>query len=262
MTLIRFFAMPLAALIAAIAFRSRYEKKHFVTDKFEIESDKLPEGKVFRYVFLSDLHDNVYGSDNDPLVYKIRELAPDAVFIGGDMMVCKGKSDLTATVSLLNKLTSFVPVYYANGNHEDRMERERHIYGDLYDKFEEELAKLGVHHINDRSEDINSWIRVTGCGLREKYYKHHFTVPRLPVEEIFARDSTFTPFWRKASPPPWKPFSIAQVQPASVAPDCFTISISPSSALPLARKSSTIITQSSAERYSLGTTTLYSVLCV
>lgn len=187
MTLINFFVMLLAALIAGLVFRSRYEKKHFVTDTFEIESDKLPEGKMFKYVFLSDLHDNVYGSDNEPLIYKIRELAPDGVFIGGDMMVCKGKCNLTVTVSLLKKLTSFVPVYYANGNHEDRMELEHHIYGDLYGKFEEELAKLGVHHIKDRSEDINRWIRVTGCGLREKYYKHHFTVPKLPAEEISAR---------------------------------------------------------------------------
>ena len=94
------------------------------------------------------------------------------------------------TVSLLEKLTSFVPVYYANGNHEERMNRERDVYGDLYDQFQMELKRLGVHYLSDRSEEINPWIRVTGCNLREIYYKHHFTVPELPMEELSERVGT------------------------------------------------------------------------
>ena len=86
-----------------LLLRSEYEKKHFVTDQYEIESPKLPDGAAFRCVFLSDLHDNVYGTDNEPLVAAIRRFKPDAVLIGGDMMVCKGKGDLTVTVSLLEK---------------------------------------------------------------------------------------------------------------------------------------------------------------
>ncbi len=187
MTLTSFLLVPFAAMMAGLVLRSEYEKKHFVTDMYEIESNKLPKDKTFRYVFLSDLHDNVFGYDNEPLVDKIRSLKPDAVLIGGDMMVCKGKCDLSVTLSLLKKLTAFVPVYYANGNHEERMNQERHVYGNLYDKFTEELERFGVHHLLDRSEDINPWIRVTGCGLLDKYYKHHFTVPKLPVNEISGR---------------------------------------------------------------------------
>ena len=183
-------AAALAAVTVGLLLRSEYEKKHFVTDQYEIESPKLPDGAAFRCVFLSDLHDNVYGTDNEPLVAAIRAFKPDAVLIGGDMMVCKGKGDLTVTVSLLEKLTSFVPVYYANGNHEERMNRERDVYGDLYDRFQIELKRLGVHYLSDRSEEINPWIRVTGCNLREIYYKHHFTVPELPMEELSERVGT------------------------------------------------------------------------
>lgn len=183
-------AAALAAVTVGLLLRSEYEKKHFVTDQYEIESPKLPDGAAFRCVFLSDLHDNVYGTDNEPLVAAIRTFKPDAVLIGGDMMVCKGKGDLTVTVSLLEKLTSFVPVYYANGNHEERMNRERDVYGDLYDRFQMELKRLGVHYLSDRSEEINPWIRVTGCNLREIYYKHHFTVPELPMEELSERVGT------------------------------------------------------------------------
>ena len=70
------------------------------------------------------------------------------------------------------------------------MNRERDVYGDLYDRFQMELKRLGVHYLSDRSEEINPWIRVTGCNLREIYYKHHFTVPELPMEELSERVGT------------------------------------------------------------------------
>ena len=70
------------------------------------------------------------------------------------------------------------------------MNRERDVYGDLYDRFQIELKRLGVHYLSDRSEEINPWIRVTGCNLREIYYKHHFTVPELPMEELSGRVGT------------------------------------------------------------------------
>ena len=79
-------AAALAAVTVGLLLRSEYEKKHFVTDQYEIESPKLPDGAAFRCVFLSDLHDNVYGTDNEPLVAAIRAFKPDAVLIGGDMM--------------------------------------------------------------------------------------------------------------------------------------------------------------------------------
>ena len=80
-------AAALAAVTVGLLLRSEYEKKHFVTDQYEIESPKLPDGAAFRCVFLSDLHDNVYGTDNEPLVAAIRAFNPDAVLIGGDMTV-------------------------------------------------------------------------------------------------------------------------------------------------------------------------------
>ena len=76
----------LAAVTVGLLLRSEYEKKHFVTDQYEIESPKLPDGAAFRCVFLSDLHDNVYGPDNEPLVAAIRTFKPDAVLIGETLM--------------------------------------------------------------------------------------------------------------------------------------------------------------------------------
>ena len=45
-------AAALAAVTEGLLLRSGYEKKHFVTDQYEIESPKLPDGAAFRCVFL------------------------------------------------------------------------------------------------------------------------------------------------------------------------------------------------------------------
>ena len=57
------------------------KKKHFVTDQYEIESPKLPGWRCVPLRNFVGLHDNVYGTDNEPLVAAIRTFKPDAVLI-------------------------------------------------------------------------------------------------------------------------------------------------------------------------------------
>lgn len=38
-------AAALVAVTVGLLLRSEYEKKHFVTDQYEIESPKLPDGR-------------------------------------------------------------------------------------------------------------------------------------------------------------------------------------------------------------------------
>ena len=124
----------LAAAAGGLILRSEYEKKHFVTDHYRISSKKI-KGQKRDFVFLSDLHNNEFGVNNRLLIEEIDRIHPDAVLIGGDMMVSRGEADLRVTLSLVKELASRYPVYYANGNHEERMRRERTVYGGLYRKF-------------------------------------------------------------------------------------------------------------------------------
>ena len=41
-------AAALAVVTVGLLLRSEYEKKHFVTDQYEIESPKLPDGVPLR----------------------------------------------------------------------------------------------------------------------------------------------------------------------------------------------------------------------
>lgn len=177
--------MITGAACAAVGcwLRSEYEKKHFVTEHFFISSQKLLDGER-NLVFLSDLHNNEFGTENENLLSEIDRICPDLILIGGDMMVCKGKREIEPALSFVERLAQRYPVYYANGNHEERMNREREIYGDLYDIFQKRLSDAGVVYLSDASAEVGRDLRITGCNLKERYYQHRFTVPKLLPEEL------------------------------------------------------------------------------
>ena len=86
----------------------------------------------FSVVFLSDLHDMSYGRENEKLLQEIRNQSPEAVFVGGDMIVGSRFPRTHAAVALMDELTKCYPVYCANGNHEYRLREQPEKYGDAY----------------------------------------------------------------------------------------------------------------------------------
>lgn len=173
-----------AAAVLGIA-RSEYEKKHFAVERFTIHSEKLerPEQTL---VFLSDLHNNEFGRRNEKLVQAIDRLHPTAVLIGGDMMVCKGKTGVEVPLALIRQLAERYPVYYGNGNHETRMKAEPEIYGDQYDRYMRELGSMGVILLQNGSAMLGKDIKITGIDLEEEYYKK-FKCRQLSAEDILKK---------------------------------------------------------------------------
>lgn len=87
----------------------------------------------------------------------IRRVNPDAVLIGGDMMVCKGRRDVAVPLELVKRLAGDFPVYYGNGNHENRMVWERETYGGLYEEYRDRLKRMGVIYLENGTA---SWGRM------------------------------------------------------------------------------------------------------
>lgn len=150
--------------------RSEYEKKHFVVEHFMISTEKI-ERPELTLVFLSDLHNNEFGRDNEELVRAVEAVKPDLVLIGGDMMVCKGRTGIDVPLKLIRRLAASYPIFYGNGNHETRMNEERDVYGSQYDRYTEKLKAMGVVLLDNRSVDFGEDVRVTGIDLEETYYK-------------------------------------------------------------------------------------------
>lgn len=160
-----------ALLIALLLFRSAWERTHIQTDVYEISTDKLgSEWDGYTMAVLADLHDNQFGEDNCELLAAIEKVHPDTIMIAGDMITehhGKKPLKLESLGRFLRELTKCYPVYYGDGNHEQRQENR--------DTFDEWLAQTGVVHLQNTSAQITGKpgagsIRVTGMHLPMQYY--------------------------------------------------------------------------------------------
>ena len=158
-----------AAAAAAALLDSALERKTLTTAEYTVRSGKITQGE-YRFVFLSDLHDDQYGEKNCRLIRAVEDFRPDAVLIGGDMMTVKKTAEIGLTLQLVEQLAERWPLCYADGNHETRMDRDRGRYGDMYDSLEEGLKKAGAQHLNDSSFLLREDIRVTGITVEEQFY--------------------------------------------------------------------------------------------
>ena len=193
----------LAVLIAVMIITMIIDNRRFVVRTYRLRSSRIK--KRLKLVYIADLHEKAYGEDNERLAEKIKELAPDAVIVGGDLIVygkvnsLYQKSDgngqaasdpgtdwMKNSLSLMRRLTQICPVYFAEGNHELRLEyfEELKAYDEI---FNEEMEKAGVRMLYNSAvypfggED--SGILLQGLELPMKYYRK-FKKTRLSAEEL------------------------------------------------------------------------------
>ena len=166
---------------AGLLLRSEYEKDCLAAETVAIRSPKVK--KRIRLAFLTDLHNKEFGEENQRLVEVIKNIRPDAVLVGGDMMVCKGKPGIGVPLKLMENLASMYPVYCGNGNHENRMEEKREIYGDQYERYKKALEELGVTYLDNKTALLREDIAVSGADLKKEYYLKKFFHDPGPLKE-------------------------------------------------------------------------------
>ena len=141
--------------------------------RYLLRSPKIHESVTF--AFLSDLHGAEFGPGNRRLIRAVDHFHPDAVLIGGDMLVERYADPLRVPVRLLRKLAGRYPVFAANGNHEHRLEYIPAY--DVYPAFAEQGAKEAEDavrgQLNHEGEDLQDTIRghrqVFGPSLKHVY---------------------------------------------------------------------------------------------
>ncbi len=149
-------------LIAAAVIEIYRELHYFVVTHYELHPKKLSgSGSSVRIIFLSDLHNKVYGEKNDVLYRAVRREKPDLILIGGDMLVGKDNVSYRPALEFVRKLPDICPVFYANGNHEQRMKEQPEQYKYSYKKYKESLKRYGVRFL----ENENASIRIKGMNL-------------------------------------------------------------------------------------------------
>ena len=101
-----------------------------------------------KIVVISDLHGKEYGKNNCRLLAKIREQAPDAIFVVGDMLDDGDvEGGFPKTAALLTELMDIAPVYLSLGNQEKEYAHD--IIGDFIDT----ITEIGVVTLDDTFVD-------------------------------------------------------------------------------------------------------------
>lgn len=139
----------------------------------------------FSAVFLSDLHNVSYGEQNSGLLAEIRNQNPAVVFISGDMLTGGAEPEMDAAMALMGELTKKYPVYYGNGNHEQRMKAYPERYGDAYERYSSAIKSYGVHLLENGCERLELQrlpMTVWGYELPMEYYRRGRRMELLPMQ--------------------------------------------------------------------------------
>ena len=166
------------------------ELRDFRVTKYRICSQKLNGIKrEKKIIFLSDLHNRMYGEENERLLKSIRNQHPDLILIGGDMLVRKDGNSYDKTVHFLAKLPGICPVYCANGNHEQKLKELPDKYEQSYEEYKKALTASGIHMLENASETVKLDevpVKLSGLEIPHGAYAR-FGKKELSLKEITDR---------------------------------------------------------------------------
>lgn len=190
-------------LSALMITESNSERNRLKMEYYSFSSGKLR--RKYRILFLSDLHEKEFGERNGELLNKIREVNPDFILLGGDLIVSKryrrGRScwdKVEKSIVLLKQLKKEFTIFMGMGNHETRM-LEKAGLGSRREAETEEIEKekkIPAEVQRESRENVKKWqealrgirvldretikpeefpdIQISGLTLPMEYYKKLF----------------------------------------------------------------------------------------
>lgn len=145
-------------IVICIAF-SIWQNNSIVISNFDYNKFELPtEFNNFKIVHISDLHNKVFGDEQDKLIGKVEDLSPNIIVITGDL-IDRRRYNLEKAMLFINSAVKIAPVYYVSGNHE--------AWSGKYYEIKERLIDAGVIVMEDSKLDItrgNNSIKLLGLS--------------------------------------------------------------------------------------------------
>lgn len=158
----------LAAALLAVGI---IDGNRFVTVRVDLAISNL--SKECRFVLISDLHDKVYGSQNDKVIDAVHKINPDFIVLAGDLVTSQVNEDMTPGIELVKALSSRYRIYYGLGNHESKMQEDTERFGDKFDQLMRAVDGRNVRVLQNESVDLPEYnIRMTGLDLDLDYFAH------------------------------------------------------------------------------------------
>lgn len=180
--------LMICVLLCVIVGLEIYRELHsFRVTHYEVPEGKWKGEKSGTIVFLSDLHNHVYGKENRKLLEVIRRENPVMILIGGDMLVGKKGVSFYVAETFVKELCEIAPVFHACGNHEQRMkEKERN---NIFIEYKRQCISSGVRFLENDSEYVQigeNSIRISGLELPMESYEK-FKNHKIYKEDVKAR---------------------------------------------------------------------------
>lgn len=114
---LRFPLLLLTLLLFSLFFL--WSNHSLQVETFTYSSPSLPAGfDGCTIAVLSDLHGAEFGENNEDLISAIREIAPEYIFLAGDLQDRFRETPAEYTIALCKKLSAVAPTYFVTGNHE------------------------------------------------------------------------------------------------------------------------------------------------
>lgn len=143
-------AIVLLIVITLLLF-CNFQNKHLETTHYTYEAEQLGvDLDGYRIVQISDLHNAKFGKNNQKLVDRIRECAPDMIVLTGDL-VDSNHTNVDRAVQFVNEIVKICPVYYVTGNHEYWLDTSE------YENLMDGVASAGVIILDNQVVEISRW---------------------------------------------------------------------------------------------------------
>lgn len=162
----------------------------FETVHYYLQSKKIKSPMAL--VMLADLHNYLYGENNQILLEEIDRHSPNLICIAGDMLVGSTKVPYDAAQQTVMALAEKYQVFYGLGNHESRMKHDTEIYHMLYTEYMEPIVGKGVCVLADESmycQVGDNSLCIYGYDLPMKYFEkfNRYALEVSQLEEVFGK---------------------------------------------------------------------------
>ena len=145
---------------------------------YRYQSRKVPEAYDHKTLaVLADVHSCPFGKNNEILLEKLRAMEPKGILIPGDLLVGRHDPDFGPACRLLEQLVKIGPVYYAPGNHEERIPDYGMAAAERYQDFIREIRELGVCWLANQSVSPVQGLRIYGLAMGMSYYRRGRKAP-------------------------------------------------------------------------------------
>lgn len=160
-----FAALTFITILCACFMKIRNDTNDFKLEKVTFKSTKLPARLQFSLLQISDVHNCVFGTNNEQLISTVQHANADVIVLTGDL-IDKTTMRFDAIFSLVERLTAINQhVYFVCGNHEWE--------NGLTAQFLNGLSERGVNMLNNQNACISRGnATITLAGVDDSATEH------------------------------------------------------------------------------------------